>query len=162
MNPRDILAAMRGDGLTVELYGSGIKLVGSLQAVARWRGVVAEHKAPLVEVLACEPRNQHFKFVAPGGPYDEEELEERAGIIAEGCLLDQDTALQEARWQLDRAQAWKTFLHNAETILNAPAEQCEALLALYEIEARWRYGAKLAADMGATMRRWVESRGSVH
>ena len=73
----------------------------------------------------CTPA---FSFTPPVDPEAEREaLEERAGIIAEGCGIDQATALREARLCIGRARAWSTFIANVGRILAAPeADQASA------------------------------------
>src|SRR5688572_20873856 len=98
-------------------------------------GPVAEAPQPMGQA------RETFDFSAPADP---EALEERACIIAEGCGMEYAQALQEARWQAERAASWAAFRRNAERILSAPQGQQWALIQRYEAEAAARYGASMA------------------
>ena len=86
-----------------------------------------------------------------------EALEERAGIIAEGCGMGQAQALKEARWQVDRERAWRAFLRNARCILNAAEGARAGLLARYQAEAESRYGDATGTSMAGAMRGWIKA-----
>jgi hypothetical protein len=93
-------------------------------------------------------RARAFSFTPPIDPEsDREALEERAGLIAEGCGLDPATALREAHLCIGRARAWSTFIANAGRILAAPAADRTSLLARYRTEAAARYGEATARTM---------------
>ncbi|MGA8055964.1 MAG: hypothetical protein WCA12_19260 [Burkholderiales bacterium] len=101
-----------------------------------------------------------FSFTPPVDPEsDREALEERAGLIAEGCGLDPATALREAHLCIGRARAWSTFIANAGRILAAPAADQGRLLARYRTEAAARYGEATARTMAAEMQHWIASPG---
>jgi len=107
-------------------------------------------------VADCAPA---FSFLAPVDPEAEREaLEERAGIIAEGCGIDQAAALGEARGCIPRARAWSTFIANVGRILAAPAADQASVLARYRTEAAARYGEETARTMIAEMQNWIAAR----
>ena len=107
--------------------------------------------------MLAEP--ELFTFTPPGDPAnDDEALQERAAIMAEGNGWDDATALREARWQANRERAWRAFLLNAERILAAPAAKHGALLTRYQAEAARRYGEATGRDMAASLRSWIEAR----
>jgi hypothetical protein len=111
------------------------------------------HAKPLAESTRA------FSFALPVGPEsDREALEERAGLIAEGCGLDLATTLREAHLCIGRARAWSTFVANAGRILAAPAADQASLLAHYRTEAAARYGEATARTMAAEMQHWIASR----
>jgi len=100
-----------------------------------------------------------FSFIAPVDPEAEREaLEERAGIIAEGCGIDQATALREARLCIGRARTWSTFIANVGRILAAPETNQPDLLACYQAEAAARYGEETARTMAAEIQNWIAAR----
>ena len=100
-----------------------------------------------------------FSFTPPVDPEAEREaLEERASIIAEGCGLDQATALREARLCIGRARTWSTFIANVGRILAAPEADQAGLLARYRTEAAARYGEETARRMAAEMQNWIAAR----
>jgi hypothetical protein len=100
-----------------------------------------------------------FHFAPPSDPEsDREALEERAAIIAEGCSMNPQQALQEARWHVERERAWRVFLRNAERLLEAPEAARTGLLDRYQAAATGRYGKAIAANMALTMRGWVAAR----
>jgi hypothetical protein len=100
-----------------------------------------------------------FLFLAPVDPEAEREaLEERAGIIAEGCGIDQATALREARGCIGRARAWSTFIANVGCILAAPETDQAGLLVRYRTQAAARYGEETARTMAAEMQNWIAAR----
>ncbi len=104
----------------------------------------------------CAPA---FSFTPPVDPEAESEaLEERAGIIAEGCGIDHATALREARLCIGRARAWSTFIANVGRILAAPEADQAGLLDRYRTEAAARYGEETARTMVAEMQNWIASR----
>ena len=107
-------------------------------------------------VADCAPA---FSFLAPVDPEAEREaLVERAGIIAEGCGIDQATALREARGCIGRARAWSTFIANVGRILAASEADQAGLLVRYQAEAAARYGEETARTMVAEMRNWIAAR----
>ena len=109
---------------------------------------------------ASSPSCGLFDFAPPTDPEnDAEAIEERAAIIAEGCGMGHTQALQEARWQAEREQAWRVFLRNAQRILDASEGARQELVVRYETEAASRYGASVAASMAASMRGWLAARG---
>jgi hypothetical protein len=100
-----------------------------------------------------------FSFTPPVDPEAEREaLEERAGIIAEGCGIDQATALREARGCIGRARAWSTFIANVGCILAAPEADQAGLLVRYRTQAAARYGEETARTMAAEMQNWIAAR----
>ena len=100
-----------------------------------------------------------FSFIPPADPVaDGEALEERAGIIAEGCGLDQATALREARLCIERARAWSGFIADVGRFLAAPVADRAGLLARYRTEAAARYGEGAARTMAAEIRNWIAVR----
>jgi hypothetical protein len=104
----------------------------------------------------CTPA---FSFTPPVDPEAEREaLEERAGIIAEGCGFDQATALREAQLCIARARTWSTFIANVGRILAAPEADQASLLARYRTEAAARFGEETARTMAAEMQNWITSR----
>jgi hypothetical protein len=102
---------------------------------------------------------QAFSFTPPVDPEAERELlEERAGIIAEGCGIDQATALREARGCMGRARTWSTFIDNVGRVLAAPEADKASLLARYRTEAAATYGEETAQTMVAEMQNWIAAR----
>ena len=100
-----------------------------------------------------------FSFIAPVDPEAEREvLEERAGIIAEGCGIDQAMALREAQGCIARARTWSTFIANVGRILAAPEADQASLLTSYRTEAAARYGEETARTMIAEMQNWIAAR----
>ncbi len=121
------------------------------------RALIRAHKAELLAALA-EP--EVFAFSPPGDPAnDDEALQERVAIMMEGNGWDEATALREAGWCADRERCWRTFLRNAERVLQAPKAEREALLARYRAEAERRYGEATGRDMAASLRSWVSGQG---
>jgi hypothetical protein len=111
--------------------------------------------------VAEAPDTELFDFALLTDPdSDQEALEERAAIVAEGCGVAPTQALREARWQAEREQTWRAFLRNARRILDAPAGQRRALLERYHAEAAAHYGEPTAGFMVGTMRRLVAARAS--
>jgi hypothetical protein len=107
-------------------------------------------------VANCIPA---FSFTPPVDPEAEREaLEERAGIIAEGCGIDQATALREARGCIARARTWSTFIANVGRILAAPEADQAGLLDRYRTQAAARYGEETARTMAAEMQNWIAAR----
>jgi hypothetical protein len=107
----------------------------------------------------CTPA---FAFLAPVDPEAEREaLEERAGIIAEGCGIDEATALREARLCIARARTWSTFIANVRRILAAPVINQPDLLARYLAEAAARYGEETARTVVARRCRTGSLRGGI-
>lgn len=103
-----------------------------------------------------------FIFTPPGHPAnDDEALQERAAIMSSENGWDEPKALREARWQADRERCWRTFLRNAQRVLDAPEPHREALLTRYQAEATGRYGDATGHDMALTLRSWVVAR-TVH
>jgi hypothetical protein len=104
----------------------------------------------------CTPA---FSFITLVDPEAEREaLEERAGIIAEGCGFDQATALREAQLCIARARTWSTFIANVGRILAAPEADQAGLLARYRVEAAASYGEETARRMAAEMQNWIAAR----
>jgi hypothetical protein len=104
----------------------------------------------------CTPA---FSFSPPVDPEAERDaLEERAGIIAEGCGIGQAAGLREARLCMGRARAWSTFIANVGRILAAPEADQASLLARYRTEAAARFGEETARTMAAEMQNWITSR----
>ena len=104
----------------------------------------------------CTPA---FSFTPPVDPEAEREaLEERAGIVAEGCGIEQATALREARLCIARARTWSTFIDNVGRVLAAPEADQAGLLDRYRTEAAARYGEETARTMVAEMQNWIASR----
>ena len=100
-----------------------------------------------------------FSFTPPGDPAnDAEAVSERAAIMAVENGWDEDRALQEARWTLDRERCWRAFLRNAERILAAPGAKHGAMLAIYQAEAIRRYGESTGRDMALSLSSWVRAR----
>lgn len=116
------------------------------------------------ELQVAYPREcnaQLFAFAPPADPgSDREALEERAAIIADGCGMDPAQALQEACWQADRERAWRAFLRDAQSMLDAPEAAREGLLDRYQAEAADRYGAPTAATLAGTLRGWIVARAA--
>jgi hypothetical protein len=104
----------------------------------------------------CIPAFSFLTLVDPEA--EREALEERAGIIAEGCGIDQATALREARLCIGRARAWSTFIANVGCILAAPEADQAGLLVRYRTEAAASYGEETARTMVAEMRNWIAAR----
>jgi hypothetical protein len=100
-----------------------------------------------------------LSFTPPVDPEAEREaLEERASIIAEGCGIDQATALREAQLCIGRARTWSTFIANVGRILAAPEADQAGLLVRYRTEAAARYGEETARTMAAEMQNWIAAR----
>jgi hypothetical protein len=160
MTPAAIIRQAGTEGVSLALSPAGtIKATGNAEAVKRWLPVLREHKPGIVVALATDP--PVFDFSLPADPEsDREALEERAGIIAEGCGMDHAKALQEARWQVERERAWRVFLRDAQRILHAPGGARQELVVQYETEAASHYGTSVAASMAASMRAWLAGRPS--
>ncbi|MBI4291287.1 MAG: hypothetical protein HY661_07410 [Betaproteobacteria bacterium] len=160
MRPEKIIEQATLDGLTLDLTDAGeLHYSGTDEAVARWLPVLRGNKPSIVAALQGAA-NEAFSFSPPGDPAnDSEALAERAAIMAEANGWDDATAMQEARWQVDRERCWRAFLRNAKQILEAPAHQREKLLALYQFEATRRYGQAAGADMAGSLRSWIKARG---
>jgi len=151
MTPAAIIRQAAAEGVTLGLSPAGaIKAAGNAEAVKRWLDVLRDNKPGILTEL------RPFAFAPPNDPdSDREAIEERAGIIAEGCGMEPAHALQEALWQADREKAWRAFLLNAKRLLAAPEGERAALLDRYRAEAAKRYGEATAATMAETMRRWI-------
>jgi len=161
MNAERILEQARADGVTLILSPAGtLKATGKQEVVQRWLPVLREHKPGILAALQAAANDQElFSFSPPGDPAsDDEALQERAGIMAEGNGWDAARALQEARWQVDRERCWRGFLRNAGRVLEAPAHKRDALLERYQAEAVRRYGEAAGEIMAAGLRAWVTAR----
>lgn len=107
--------------------------------------------------VLAEPET--FTFTPPGDPAnDAEAVSERAAIMAVENGWNEDRALQEARWTLDREKCWRAFLRNAERVLAAPGAKHEAMLSIYQAEAIRRYGENTGRDMALSLASWVRAR----
>jgi hypothetical protein len=162
MTPATIIKKAMADGVNLALSPSGtIRATGEGAAVNRWLPVIREHKPGIVAALQ-EAANEMFCFSPPGDPAnDNEALQERAAIMAESNGWDAATALQEARWQVDKERCWRGFLRNGQRVLEAPAHKRDALLTLYQVEAARRYGQAAGANMAGSLSAWVKAR-AVH
>lgn len=164
MTPAAIIKKATADGVTLALTPAGaIKATGNGMAVNRWLPVIREHKPAILAALQ-EAANapEVFCFSPPGDPAnDDEALQERAAIMAEGNGWDAARALQEARWQADKERCWRGFLLNAQRVLEAPTHKRDALFTLYQIEAGRRFGQVAGANMAEGLRAWVKAR-AVH
>jgi hypothetical protein len=107
-------------------------------------------------VADCTPA---FSFTPPVDPEAEREaLEERAGIIAEGCGIDQATALREARLCIGRARAWSTFIANVGRILAAGEADQASLLARSRTQAAASYAHEPARTGAAETQHRIAAR----
>jgi len=167
MTPESVIRQAAADGVRLVLSPPDkIKLIGGEKVVDRWLPVIREHKPEIIEALR-EAANSPlpdglfdtFEFAPPSDPTDDEASHERVAIMMEDNGWDEATALQEARWDVDRQTCWQRFLRNAQRILNAPETLREGLLALYQEEATARYGDRTGADMAASLRNWVAKSG---
>jgi hypothetical protein len=153
MTPSAIIEQAAADGVSLTLSPTGtIKASGNAEAVNRWLTTIRQHKPGIVAALT----SGLFDFAAG---CDSEMLEERACIIAEGCRMAYSQAVQEARWQAERASAWQTFISNANRILAAPKPQRDLLITIYRSEAIRRYGDRTGTDMALSMESWVRAKG---
>ncbi len=110
-------------------------------------------------VSTVEARVELFIFAGPADPgSDAEAIAERISIMAEANGWDDATALQEARWEVDRERCWRRFIQYASVILKAPARLWTAMLEEYQVCAARRFGANVAAGMRETMQIWVDTR----
>lgn len=159
MGAPDLLARLSALGVRLSREGDGIRVAPRSALTDEARTLIREHKAELLTILGT---GELFIFAPPGDPAnDDEALQERAAIMAEANGWNDATALKEARWQADKERCWRTFLRNAARILVAPEAEREGLLAQYRAEADRRYGERTGADMGTSLRGWVEAR-AVH
>ncbi len=158
MTPAAIIRRAGREGVNLALSPAGtIKAMGHAEAVKRWLPAIRENKTGILAELARGP--ELFDFAPPADPEnDAEALEERAGIVAEGCGMEPAQALQEARRQADRERAWRAFIGNAKRILDAPESARKALVNRYGAEAAERYGEPTAAAMAEAMRGWIAAR----
>jgi hypothetical protein len=158
MTPAGIIRQAATEGVRLMLSPTGaIKATGNAETVKRWLPAIRENKPGILAELARNP--ELFDFAPPADPEsDREAIEERAGIIAEGCGMEPAQALQEALWRADGERAWRAFISNAKRILSAPEGDRTALLHRYGREAAGRYGERAAADMACTMRGWIKTR----
>ena len=174
MSPSAIVDATRVDGVNLALSPMGeIEVTGDDATLDRWLPLIREHKsgivavlqeaandtAPTVPVPATQDSDELFAFAPPGDPAnDDEALQERVAIMAVENGWDEDRALQEARWTVDRERCWRGFLRNAERILDAPGAKHGAMISIYKTEAIRRYGESTGTDMALSLASWVRAR----
>ena len=158
MGAPDLLNVLRGMGLHLSVQGSDLH-VGPREAITEEvRRLIREHKPEILEALT-EYQPEVFTFTPPGDPAnDAEAVSERAAIMAVENGWNETTALQEARWTLDRERCWRAFLRNAERILAAPGAKHGAMLSIYQAEAIRRYGENTGRDMALSLASWVRAR----
>ncbi len=158
MGAPDIRGLLTAKGLTLRPTPDGNLEVWPRRLLTdETRRLIRAHKAELLAALA-EP--EVFAFNPPGDlTSDDEALQERVAIMMEGNGWDDAQALQEARWQADRERCWRTFLRNAERVLQSPKADREALLARYRAEAERRYGERTALDMANSLASWMSGQG---
>lgn len=157
MGAPDVLARLSALGVRLTREGEAIRAAPRSALTDEARSLIQTYKGELLAALV-EP--ELFTFSPPDDPAnDDEALQERVAIMAEGNGWDDATALQEARWQADRERAWRAFLRNAARVQAAPQAERGALLARYCAEAERRYGERTALDMAQSLASWVRGQG---
>jgi hypothetical protein len=172
MSATEALAAARTVGIQIRIDGNDLVLEAAVAPPASVIDLLSRYKTAIVRRLResateaalaaskTKELQEVFQFAPTGDPAnDDEALQERVAIMIESNGWDEVTALREARWQADRERCWRTFLRNAQRVLDAPEPQRESLVVRYRLEATNRYGYAAGAIMAAAMRNWVAARG---
>lgn len=172
MNALDALRMARDAGVRVWIDGDDLVVEAVAAPPPKVIGLLSSHKAAILRELrevasdtvpavpVAQISQVTFQFTTPSNPAnDGEALRERAAIMAVENGWNETTALQEARWTLDRERCWRAFLLNAERVLAAPgAPKREAMLVIYKAEAIHRYGESTGTDMALSLASWVWAR----
>ena len=157
MSAPDLLNELRRMGLRLSAQGSELHVSPRAAITEEARRLIRDHKPEILKALAGP--EEMFSFTPPGDPAnDAEAVSERAAIMAVENGWDEDRALQEARWTVDRERCWRAFLRNAERILDAPGAKHGAMISIYQAEAIRRYGESTGRDMALSLASWVRAR----
>jgi hypothetical protein len=154
----NLLERAKNAGVVLVVDGDNLRCRGPEEAINALVPDLKVHKPEVLAALKTKPeisRTFNWSPLAPDAI--REALDERVGILmANG--MPEDMAVQEARWQLERAACWDRFLGHAGIILEAPREREPALLAQYLRDAELVFGQKMAEHMAMTMRSWAARR----
>ena len=173
MNALDALRMARDAGVRVWIDGDDLVVEAVAAPPPKVIGLLSSHKVEILRQLrgaandtvpaASRPSqslDEVFQFNPPGDPAsDDDALQERVAIMAVENGWNEDRALQEARWTLDRERCWRAFLRNAERVLAAPGAKHGAMISIYQVEAIRRYGERTGTDMALSLASWVRARG---